>query len=137
MVGPLTVSLVLVWVWPHSLAVTCIIDNACIVIATLAAVLEPKIGSHITGIESPFGYKALVTLDTERQLFFSLPYFGFRTSVSVLRFPHFSVFHLPQLFFYGRNVLQQLIKSLDSYIITLSGPGIFAQDTSSEIHHHH
>ena len=37
MVGPLTVSLVLVWVWPHSLAVT------CIVIATLAAVLEPKI----------------------------------------------------------------------------------------------
>ena len=43
MVDPLTVSLVLVWVWPHSLAVTCIIDNACIVIATLAAVLEPKI----------------------------------------------------------------------------------------------
>ena len=30
-----------------------------------------------------------------RRLFFSLPYFRFRTSVSVLRFPHFSIFHLP------------------------------------------
>ena len=34
-------------------------------------------------------------LDTDSRLFFSLPYFGFRTSVSVLRFQHFSVFHLP------------------------------------------
>ena len=31
-----------------------------------------------------------------RRLFFSIPYFRFRTSVSVLRFPHFCVFHLPQ-----------------------------------------
>ena len=42
-----------------------------------------------------------MALDTDRRLFFSLPYFGFRTSVSVLRLPHFSVFHLPPLKFEG------------------------------------
>ena len=31
-----------------------------------------------------------------RQLFFSLPYFSFCTSIFVLWFPHFSLFHLPQ-----------------------------------------
>ena len=41
-----------VWVWPHSLEVT------CIVIAMVAAVLEPRSSSHIAGTESPFGYKA-------------------------------------------------------------------------------
>ena len=37
---------VLVWVWPSH------------AIATLAAILELRSGSHIAGIESPFGYKA-------------------------------------------------------------------------------
>ena len=52
MVGPLTVSLVLVWVWPHSLAALHSTINAgpvtYIVIATLAAVLaqDPAIISQ-------------------------------------------------------------------------------------------
>ena len=45
--------LLLIWVWPHSLAVT------CFMITTLAAALEPKIQLSHPGIESPFGYKAL------------------------------------------------------------------------------
>ena len=35
------------------------------------------------------------TLDTDKWLFFSLPYFRFHISISVLRFPYFSVFHFP------------------------------------------
>ena len=36
-------------------------------------------------------------LNTNSWLFFSFLCFGFRTSVSLLRFPHYSVFHLPQM----------------------------------------
>ena len=59
--------------------------------------------SALTSLEDspPFASKAQSwfskALDTDRRLYFSLPYFGFRTSVSILRFPHFSIFHLPFL----------------------------------------
>ena len=87
--------LVLVWVWPHSLAVI------CIVIVTLAAVLEPKIWLSHGRDRVTLWLQGLNThskaLDTDRRLFFSLPYFGFRISVSVLSFQYFSVFHLPEV----------------------------------------
>ena len=55
--------------------------------------------SQIAWRQSPFGYRAQLwvnkELDSDRQLLFSLPYFRFCTLVSVLQFPHFSIFHLP------------------------------------------
>ena len=49
----------------------------------------PVLGSHIALIQSPFAYKVQLwvsnALDTDRRLFFSLLYFRFRTSVSVLQ----------------------------------------------------
>ena len=52
-----------------------------------------KLGvSHPLAARQSPGSKAL---DTDRWLFFSLPYFRFHTSVSILWFSLFSVFHLP------------------------------------------
>ena len=54
----------------------------------------PVPSSHITWRQSHFGYKAQSrvnqALDTDRRFFFV-------TSVSVLRFPHFSIFYLPRV----------------------------------------
>ena len=48
------------------------------------------LGSHVMR-QSPFAYKAVMShlkaLDTDRRLFFSLPYFRFCTSVSILNLP--------------------------------------------------
>ena len=43
----------------------------------------------------PFPTRHIREPGTDRRLFFTLLYFHFRTSVSILRFLHFSVFHLP------------------------------------------
>ena len=102
MVGPLT-PLVLVWVWSHSLAVT------CFVIGTLAAVLQPKIHLSHSRDRVPFGYKASThtvmskALNSDRWLFF---YFCISVSIilfSVLQFPHFSVSTCPKIFGLLRN----------------------------------
>ena len=46
-----------------------------------------------------------------RRLFFSLPYFHFRTSVSVLRFPYFSIFHFPLNHSY-KQAMKKLIEDI-------------------------
>ena len=70
----------------------------------LYAVLEPKIQVSYCSVESCFGYKAShrkswvnMALNTNSWLFFSFLCFGFHTSVSLLRFPHYSIFYLPQM----------------------------------------
>ena len=78
----------------------CHMHIAQFVIATLATVLDPKIRLSHRRDRVTFCLQSLNThiresLNTDRRLFFSLPYFGFCTSISVLRFLHFSVFHLP------------------------------------------
>ena len=88
--GPLTVCLDL------GQAVTCNSEARC-----SPRTYDPVLTS-IARIESPFGYKASTHII--RHLF-SLPYFSFHTSVSILWFPHFSIFHLPGITYYNKTHL--------------------------------